>query len=643
MVLANSGTFTYNGVAWLSLYRTKVEVKPVKDSAGRALVAREYALDVEGYVAAVPGSTTDATLASLRRLLEQPGGALAFSAKGFGALQVNLPGGQLWDMAYGPWPEVLAWDPVGNDQGCFVRWRCTTQVPCEENPTPRGIVEMCWEEAWDVDDDGYTTRTIEGHLVVEATRANVASRAIPDNADAYRDRVVPDLPTGFRRTQSYHLSEDKRTLDFRIVDSQLPAPLPDGVTHAEVKHKVRWNPWAPGAKEILVSTISGTIVLPAGVPKVNAWAVIMLVLRSRWPIGGRTIGVKVGPGSGAAGVGALAGQAAGAVVQGLLGGSAAPSSPVTLNASFIYLLTQVELEDDVFGRGTTFSACAVILPKGYKGDAAKIFLSPQILVSACGLWEPIANTSFVTWKGSVFQRSGAGKPYAPRGQAAMSFQNSDDLIVDLCARAVPPTPSSLTGSNYANSMRSSLPPGSNSTLPPDDTWLKYRCSIRQVEDDRVARHKPLSGTVARTPAPVLQGSIASVQTRTLTTGGVGGASLAGGGGQGSSLSGGSLAGSTQGQDAGVTSNSPDLLQAVGSPTYTILLEGSAVRVGYAIPTPRVRSVAGQQVTQLWQDVAQEEVGVIGGQTIYAAWWRIAYAMPASPQGALPLAANPALE
>lgn len=84
MALPNSGTLSYNGRTFVSLYKSKVDVKPVKDSAGRALVAREYTLDVEGYVVASAitmsggnagqlSTTTDLAMSDLRIALEKPG------------------------------------------------------------------------------------------------------------------------------------------------------------------------------------------------------------------------------------------------------------------------------------------------------------------------------------------------------------------------------------------------------------------------------------------------------------------------------------------------------------------------------------------------------------------------------------------
>lgn len=623
-MLPNSGTFSYNGVTWAALYKSKIAVKPVKDSAGRALVAREYTLEAEGYVSAPAGSTTDANMAALRRQLEAPAGALVYKNKGYGDLIVNAKGGPLRDMAYGPWPDVLEWQPIGNDQGAFVRWRCTTQVPCEDNPTAKGIVEYCWSESWDIDPDGYTKRSIEGHLTVQATRVTPDSRAIPDSADAYRDKVVPTLPPGFRRaTQHYKLSEDKRTLEFQFADEEMPQPLPDGVSTAEVHHKVTWRRPHKGSLAAS-SSISGTITLPAHAPKSDVWNVILLILRSRWPLlGPPTPAAKAAaPGGGGGGgfLGFLAGAAASVLPLAFTGPPkpAAPAAGVMGGPKKLtWLLDSIEIDDDMFGRATSFHATAVVLGGGAFG--------PRAVMGASGLWTPIPGTSWQKWRASIFAVAGAGKPMAPRGMAGMSFQNRDDAIVDLCGRAavLPSDKSGVIGKGLLNPKFSNRQPNGQ-TIDPDSSYLNYRLRIRLREHDRIAVHKPL---VQRTPPRPVK-PLTGFFTQTL--------------GQLPSDESGPDT-TDQGQGAGVTSSTADLIQRVGAPDYRVVLEGQAVRVAYPIATPRLQSVGGVPLTQLEQDVDQEQIGSIGGLPIYAGRWRVEYIMPDAPKGVLPMPVNPAVQ
>lgn len=584
-MLLNSGVFSYNGVSFLSLYKSKVEVKPVKDSAGRALVARAYMLDVEGRIAGV--GSTDATLAAMRIALEKPAGALVYTGKGFGPLNVNVPGG-VYDAAYGPWPEVLSWEPIGNNQGCLVRWKCMTELPCEENPVMQGVIEYVWSESWDIDEEGYTTRTIEGHVTIQATRAEVDSRAIPDNADAYRERVVPELPAAFQRTQNYKLSEDKRTLEFHVKDEELPQPLPDGVATASVRHKVTWRRPGKGAPANASHTISGTLTLPARTPKGYVLEKIMLILRARW---GNMAG-------------AIAGQRNG----------------------LTYFLDNIELDDEVFGRSTSFSATVHVLGA----------IWPSWLLETSGLWQALPNTDFLRWKQSIFGAS--GRAQGPRGVAGMAFQNGDDAIVDLCARGGALLRANAGAGGKSLVGRSSIPRQLNGVaLNPANTWLQYRLRLRLLESDRIARHKPLGAAKLETAEATEDMTAATLSTSANFVPPPASALAANAG----TLLNNTLAQGIGVLSAGSTGGAAELEQQVSSPSYTLLLEGGAVRIGYPIPMPRLASVNNQKVVQLRQDGAQEQISAVGGVPVYASQWRIWYSLPQAESGEMPMPLNAA--
>lgn len=622
MSLLNSGSVAYNGVIWGALYRSKVECKPVKDSAGRALVARDYLIDVEGRIGAAPGETTDATLTNMRQLLEMPAGALVYEDKGFGSLSVNVPGGNLWDAAYGPWPEVLAWDPVGNDQSCLVRWRCTTRVPCEEDPSAKGIIEYCYSTSWDTDHNGYTKRIIQGHLTIQATRRSVTDRNIPDNADAYLDRVVPDLPVGFRRKQHRDLSEDKRTIKFQFEDEEMSSPLPEGVSEAVVHHKVAWRLPAPGEIPIK-TTLSGSITVPARVDAITTWDRIILIMRSRWPVGG----APGGKGAGAVAARGIAGGVAGAIAA--IEGVKAEKGKAK---GYTFLLTSLEVDESLFDPGSSFSATAWII-------GAK---SPAELLNSSGLWDPIKDEKgrsidFVRWRQSMFAPKGAGKPYAPRGMAGMAFDNGDDAIVDLCGRENPPRLLAGRLPPQQRKLTAGRAPAGRKELDPKATWISYRLRLRLLENDRIAEHVPLKSGDNVKPEPISQGVASedykdSPGLKPPQPNEIGGyISKPGPGIE-----------KPKGQSAGVYGGSASKVQRVSAPRYRIRLEGYAVRIGYPIPTPRLKTVGGVDVTQRRQNVAQELVSNIAGVPMYAASWIVDYVLPQVKKLELPMPDNPAV-
>lgn len=614
MTLPNSGLCSYNGVAFTSMYKSKVEVQPVRDSAGRALVVREYTIEVEGRVA---GNPTDMTLAAMRIALEKPAGALQYTGKGFGPLNVNMPGG-VYDAAYGPWPEVLSWTPIGNDQGCVARWKCKTVLPCEERGQSSGIIEYCWSEAWDIDEHGATTRSIDGHVTIQATRAAVDARAILDNADAYRELIVPDLPDGFQRTQNFKLSEDKRTLEFQIKDEEMAQPLLPGTTGCEVEHRAKWTVPKAGSTQFLSSTINGSIAVPIRSPRSYAWNKIMLILRSRWPVGS---GVALFPGGVAGGVGGA--------IQALAAGSAgnAAGKPPRSGPGATFLLKELEIGDQVFGNSVRFSASCVIIPLDKR-------VGPSLLLTSTGLWAPIPGSDFLRWKQSIFGPK--GKPYSPRGVSGLKFENSDDAIVDLCANAslgkinskVPGKSQTLSGT---------LPRMANgSIILPGCSWLRYRLKLSLSEDDRIIRHKPLATTSTLQAIEALDGFLTddyrdSPGLQPPEDNEIGGAISAAAG----------PAGYIETMGPGYEGGLSDVFQQVSTPTQTLTLSGDALRLGYPIATPRIVSIGTTAVVQIRQKVSQQQVSEIAGVPIYAASFRVEYA-PAAPLPAeLPMPVNPA--
>jgi hypothetical protein len=114
-------------------------------------------------------------------------------------------------------------------------------------------------------------------------------------------------------------------------------------------------------------------------------------------------------------------------------------------------------------------------------------------------------------------------------------------------------------------------------------------------------------------------------------------------GLGGPLSPGNTLEKTTTQGPGATTTTPDVLQRVSAPNYTIRLEGFATRINYAIPTPRLKSVGGVDATQLRQDVSQEQVSSIAGVPIYSASFILDYALPDDPGNVLPMPENPAMQ
>lgn len=436
--LPNTGTVQYNGVSFLAGYKTRISATPAPDDAGRATKYVEYEIEVDGYITAASGSTTDGTLKSLRQALTQPAGALVIQSKGFGDLVANSSLSNAKDVAWGPWPEVLEWVPIGNDQTAKVTWKCKVRLPeCSSQGQTRyqgPFVQFVYEVDWSIDGDGYTVVKTSGFLEIAMTRTAQGAHTPPDSADNYRANASPAVPLGFQRTaQDFKLSKDRRRLDFSITDAQLPTALPQNVTKIEASHHVESGiGHGEGAFQIWTITIEATITLAAGRPKTDAWNAFLLVLASR------TRGHK----------GTL-------------------------------MLYRVEVSEDIFGRTSRFSATM----------RSKETQSLQEILNASGMWTPIQGTSHALWQQSVAPYTGE------RGQAGLKYPASLDYIVDLCSTA----PVTRNPQGQSPVLRAGARPAfANDTLlknlSADNSWDDYVCWMEYDEDSGVVVKKPLPGS-----------------------------------------------------------------------------------------------------------------------------------------------------
>ncbi len=235
----------------------------------------------------------------------------------------------------------------------------------------------------------------------------------------------------------------------------------------------------------------------------------------------------------------------------------------------------------------------------------------QILL-ASGMWQPIEGTSFALWKKALDNTA-----WHARGTARMGVKDGEELLVDLC---LPPTVQPPTSPVLKNEPIKVTVPAQEPIKPPlnpEFTWRYYINNLRVIEDDRIARHKRLPAN--NNPPGTLQYFVVDPTTSNSQ--------------QFAKI-----------VDAPDTLNArvepPEVIQKLGKPSYLIVMEGEAERIGEDIPIPRLVKVGGIEVTQMSAQITKGFAGEIGGFPIRAAAWQIIYAMPDRGDGELPDLANP---
>lgn len=239
-LLPANGVLRYNGYTFDGAVHVNVSSKMVQDEASRTVLYHEITISVQAVVANTSG--TDGDLHALRRQLGEQGKALIFTSHGFGNDLVVNSGG-VRDVRWGPKPQVISWTPIGAGNACEVEWQVTTCVPlCEMSPYPRftGVMSINYSVSYALDEKGYTTRTISGHLLIAQTRNG---RNVPDSADRYRHLIAPRQPLGYHRTYHWDTSADKSRLDFTITDTQKQThnAYPPGVVEIRGSHRVSYS------------------------------------------------------------------------------------------------------------------------------------------------------------------------------------------------------------------------------------------------------------------------------------------------------------------------------------------------------------------------------------------------------------------
>lgn len=380
----------YNGYTFGNHSHVTVSAEMVEDDAGRTIVYHRYRLRVEATIVAEAGdSIVGHHFQRIRQRLSKQGQNLYLNHAGFGpALNINASDSQpVHDVAFGPKPKVLIWNPVGETNSVEVTWECEFCMPtCEGLGGVRfaGLMALNYGISYRIDQAGFTTRTISGYLEIAMTRRGYA---IPDTADNYRSVVVVPQPVDYTRETSWDLSHDKRRATFSITDAQIRSPnaYPTGVIKIRANHRVGWNRRQAAT---LRNTISATIQLAANQPRGYAWDIFRGIVSQR-------IGIALAQ-NGGEGV----------------------------------FLETLDVDEELFEYGISIAMSYRIIPSEKSGAIGEFFTSSGLF------------TSYRDWTEWEYWQRSIASLQSHRGISGMSHDASQDQIVDLCTDTfLPETPS----------------------------------------------------------------------------------------------------------------------------------------------------------------------------------------------------------
>lgn len=611
-LLPTIGEIYYNGVTINVFSIFDLSGTSMYDRAQRTVSHVRWNVRISGYIQAANSVALDTLSTTYRQKLQRSGGELRFSGKGFGLLSVNSPANtRAKDVAFGPKPRVLSWKPLGGGNAAKIEWQVeVAYVECEDAIFEKGLMEANYRINYDIDRSGLTRRTISGYGLIPMTRRNIVDRTLPDNADAYREQLNPTLLPGFRRvSRNVSIDESKRQIDFTVVDEELPTfnIPPPGVIEVSATHDVS-NISTPNPNEdakanlsTWAGRLSATFEFEKGVDRHLAYKLFFELYRQR------------------------------------TAEARALRNKTPILAAFSMA------ENNIYGKEAATLTCTY-----------RFACSVQELLVRSGLWEPVSGFNGEDRDGERrWRQSLEPGAWSARGLANLAADSSSDVIIDLCDRRKPPPPESQEipsfrtrdlptlrsrprgrvgagGFDSLPSLRGGGGTSQNPLLNPlpseDSSWLHYDAACWLEIEDAVSELKPLP-KYDPTPQPQKETSGSPIDTASVRS-----ASNVLAGGTGITEVEGDIPALSSYRGLPALRGSDSIVQYRTTPRLRLVFEGRAMRAGYVIPIPGVKSVGDQKVRQANRGTGyqQKVLTAAFGLTVYVATWHFEYIVPNVP-------------
>lgn len=290
--LPDVGTLSYNGCVFSPLFETHVSGTAVKDNANRTVKYVLYTITVDGYVTLPDGATSIAgAMATLYNLLSKQGGSLVYIGRAHNIV-TNTAGGVAGiaasksDVAWGPIPEVLEFQPLGGGLSAKIRWQIKVAVR-EGLLSGNNLLQFNYETTLTYGEDGYSSMSVRGTTEIPMTRTTILTRTLTTTVDEFRSELDKRIFTGidlarFRVTRrEFNVSRDKRTMEFDIAVEEKPhMDLPADCVLARGSYSVRPARSGMGLVSWLC-TMRATYTVRADRPRRIAWFAFLAMLRVR--------------------------------------------------------------------------------------------------------------------------------------------------------------------------------------------------------------------------------------------------------------------------------------------------------------------------------------------------------------------------
>ncbi len=343
-ILPDVGVLSYNGCLFSPLYQTNVSGKCIQDDARRTTKLMEYVISVDGYVTLPEeDDSTNIVMGNLRSMLTAHAGQLIYQGRGNDII-VNIGGKGGADVAWGPVPELLEFQPLGGGKSAKVKWTVKVHLyetqavvvggalgavggagkplleingpvpgkgpafqkkpdppvqgggkgggggggPGKGPDNPLRMLQFNYESTVSYGEDGFSTLSNKGILEIPLTRSpNQASRTFVNTADDLRGEIERRVMSGidlkrFRMVRrNFTLSRDKRVLTWDFTAEEKPyMDMPPYCTIARGSYTVRPARQGMGLATWMC-TLRCTYTVINTVSRRAAWSAFLAILRLR--------------------------------------------------------------------------------------------------------------------------------------------------------------------------------------------------------------------------------------------------------------------------------------------------------------------------------------------------------------------------
>lgn len=613
---------SYNGVRFPPALHSTAEFSPVYDDSGRIAKYIRVVINVEAYLfngfteAPVSGvlpyhnpsyvtdtaSTTDNTMKTVRRRLSEPCQQLTFTYQGAGNVTLNGPTSPR-DVDNGPKPKIVKWQPLTNKMA-KVNWVCEAAFsPCDSETGTSGklsdIAQFPFTVSNDIGEDGLTVRNITGCYETRLTRVpspttnnpptgtGKAGISEPFDFIGIQKYILSRFPMvlKFKRRTNFELSNDRKTINFTITDTEIGGVDAYGIGCADEDVTLSTSGGldeGKGGFAIWNTSLRGNITLMNGYPKSFALAEILRLFKRYKGLSNKgfvvPVGTKVSDSEGN------------------------PTRTGTFEKSRSLLKT-VSFSDKIFTNEI-----------GFELEWMNV-VSLNYLLDATGIFQPVEPTAlyrdqnWAKWRTSVEKIAGIGF-------AELGFNEQDDIIVSLClplrqGEAGDRTPSKTKKSKDDKKVKAEefkQEGDGSSTVDKTSNYLSFRSQFAIETSHTTLRHAPLQTVDYH--ATQEQAKLKNRLTKDQKW-------------------------------AYPLATNPNMFHTLGNPVYTLIFRGMAARAGYPVPNFHVESYGGQPVYPIGtDDIRPRRLGngldIETGDVyaIHGLMWEKRYALLAPPTSSI---------